>query len=417
MKELIRFSLGRRFHNKATMGFNIILFVAIGLLGFSDIILDAFNPSMFKKEVIYIEKLDKDESQFLMEMESNYTFKILENEKDGVVEKGYTIISKEDNTYLLHSKYTLSPLKISELQLLLQKYKQNTLLQNQENQILLAQYNEPIAIKNKVIQKNISVSQDKANIVFLFITSVYFMMLSFISGVASEVVNEKATKTLELILTSVSVKMHFFAKLVVGWLVIVVQGALSISYVVFWLLVRSTYDQGSGLLQLIRNLHLFEVKGNTFYSVLVNFEFSFSFIQTCFLILLFLLVGVFLLQLILVVVSSFVSSIEEAGNIQAPFYLLLLAIYYLVLAINNPQDLSEGVGYYLSFVPFLNMLLMPCRLLIQEVPFYELILSFSISCYCIKILLRKGIRIYEIGVLDYSCKGILYVFKTIVKNR
>ena len=36
----------------------------------------------------------------------------------------------------------------------------------------------------------------------------------------NEVIYEKSTKTLELILTSVSAKAHFLSKMVVGWLAI-----------------------------------------------------------------------------------------------------------------------------------------------------------------------------------------------------
>lgn len=43
----------------------------------------------------------------------------------------------------------------------------------------------------------------------MVVTGIYFMMLSFATTVANEVVYEKATKTLELILTSVSARTHF----------------------------------------------------------------------------------------------------------------------------------------------------------------------------------------------------------------
>ena len=122
---------------------------------------------------------------------------------------------------------------------------------------------------------------------------------------------------------------------------------------------------------------------------------------------LFLMLGVLFIQLVMVIVSSFVSSVEEAGNIQAPFYLLLLIIYYFVIAINNPYDLTEGIGYYMSYMPFINMLLMPCRLLISEVPIFEIVVSLSASIFAIICILYIGIPLYEKGVLDYSCKRVV----------
>ena len=92
-------------------------------------------------------------------------------------------------------------------------------------------------------------------------------------------------------------------------------------------------------------------------------------------------------------------------------------MYYLVMAINNPYDLNEGIGYYLSFVPLLNMLLMPCRLLISNVPFVQIFISMFFSILLIIFILHKGIPVYERGVLDYSCKGFIQVLKSLRKNK
>lgn len=322
------------------------------------------------------------------------------------------ILEKKDEQFILHSKYELNPMTISTFSINLTRYHKDKMMEDVEDKELLAAYNQEVFVENQTLKKQNEISSDKSNLIFMFVTSVYFMMLSFVSGVASEVVNEKATKTLELILTSVSAKTHFYSKLFVGWLVIVMQGVASISYIIFWLLIRSIYDQGTGVVALVKKLNLIEIKGSNFYSVLMNFDFSFSFFEKIFYILIFLLIGILIVQLVLVIVSSFVSSIEEASNIQAPFYLLLLGFYYLVLAINNPHELSEGIGFYLSFIPFMNMLLMPCRILIQDVPMLQMIISASISLYLVYIILTKGSKVYERGVLDYSCKGFIQVLKS-----
>lgn len=414
MKELVRFSLLRRFNNKACKSFNLIVFIAIGLFAFGDLILEVVNPGMFNKEVIYVENVPDEMLSYMKEVNAQqFQFKIVKENHGELVEKNQIILEKKEDQYYIHSKYALHEMQLSQVKFMLNGYHQKILIKNQEDANLLEAYQSDVKLENKISNKEVALSTDKANLLFLFVTSIYFMMLSFISGVASEVVNEKTTKTLELILTSVKAKTHFFAKLIVGWLVIVIQGVMSISYILFWLLVRSIYDQGTGIILLVKNLNLIEIKGNNFYGVLSSFDFSISFLQQCFFILIFLLLGILFLQLVMVVVSSFVSTIEEAGNIQAPFYLLLLAIYYLVIAINNPHELSEGIGYYLSFVPFVSMLVMPCRMMIQQVPLFEIALSIMISVYIIRYLIRKGVVLYEVGVLDYSCKGFMHVIKAI----
>lgn len=411
MKELIHFSLYRRFRNKATITFNIIIFVAIALACFSDKIMNIIDPTYTEKEVVYIKGADSNLSEYLNELEDEtYIFKKIDKNIKKKIEEGYDVIEVKKDKYILHTKYEASLKTITTYNLYLTNYHKMLVMNNSEDRMLIEKYNKEIKIENKILEKKVDLSTDKSNLIFMFVTSIYFMMLSFVSGVASEVVNEKSTKTLELLLTSVSAKTHFYAKLIVGWLVIVLQGILSLSYIIFWLLIRSVYDQGVGLLAFINKIGLYHFEDKNFYAILFKFDFNITFFKTILYVVLFLLLGILLMQLILVVISSFVSSVE-AGNIQAPFHLLLLGFYYLTLAINNPHELSEGIGYYLSYVPFFNMLLMPCRILIQNVPTIQLVISLSLSMFCILLVLRYGGKAYEKGVLDYSCKGFIDVIK------
>lgn len=417
MKELIRFSLTRRFNNKATKLFNIIIFVIIGCGFFADGIITFINPDFYKKDIIYVLNMNEEMRNYLnIQNQDVYEFSVLNKSKQEVIDQNDYVLEVKKEQYIVHSKYEVSPPTLHFLSAQLTQYHKDRLIEKTDNMELFETYNKVIHVDNKSITKN-KVSADKNNLIFMFVTSVYFMMLSFISGVASEVVNEKATKTLELILTSVSAKTHFYSKLIVGWLMIMIQFLLNASYLLFWFLLRSIYDQGSDLIVLIKKMNIIEVNGNNFYAILSNFDFSFAFFEKVLYIIVFLLLGILLAQLILVIISSFVSSVEEASNIQAPFYLLLLAIYYLVIAINNPYELSEGIGYYLSFVPFINMLVMPCRILIEEVPFFQMCVSAGISILLVYMICKKGSKVYERGVLDYSCKGFIAILKSIYKRQ
>lgn len=414
MKELMRFSLVRRFNNRSTKVFNIILFTVILCLGFADKIMKIVDPSMFESEVVYVVNIEEEMIDFFNENSSDaYTFKTSDKKVKTLAEQGNMVLTKTEDSYILFSKYEVEEPVIATFSLYINMYRKDKLMQNSENIEVLLAYNQDVSVENKVLEEQVDLSSEKSNLIFMFVTSIYFMMLSFISTVASEVVNEKATKTLELILTSVNAKEHFFAKLIVGWLVIVIQGCLSFSYILFALLLRSIYDQGSGLISFAKKMGVLVMEGNTFYSLLAEADFSFVFFQKFAIVLLFMLLGILFIQLLMVIVSSFVSSVEEAGNIQAPFYLVLLGFYYLTLALNNPHDLTEGIGFYLSFVPFLNMLIMPCRLLVSDVPIMQILYSLTFSLISIGFIIYKGIPVYERGVLDYSCRGFKQVMLSI----
>jgi len=107
------------------------------------------------------------------------------------------------------------------------------------------------------------------------------------------------------------------------------------------------------------------------------FDFRIQDLQRLGLALVFMLVGIFIVQLLILVLASQVKNAEEAAAIQGPFYLVLLLIYYLSLSIQSPASLSHGLGYQLSFVPVLSMLMMPIRIFTQELVFVEIFEFFN----------------------------------------
>ena len=414
MKELISFSLLRRFKNRSTIAFNIILFIGLMAIFFADGLINIINPQMLKQEIIITKNISNDLQEYLNNnANEDYIFKSGNKKTSYYLNNGNKILELKNNKYILHSNYEINQTVISTFELYLSQYEKNRILEESDNVDLLIKFNEQISITNKVKINEVDISEEKSNIIFMFVTSIYFMMLSFVSAVASEVVNEKSTRTLELVLTSISAKAHFISKMVVGWLVVVIQSSLSISYFIFWLIIRTIYDGCSGLISCINRLHIISISDDNIYQIINNLDLTYDLIIRIMFIVLFLMVGILIVQLVLTIVSSFVVSIEEAGNIQAPFYLMLLAIYYLSLSLNNPFDLSEGLGRLFSFIPIFNMLFMPCRILVINVPIIELIISFSMSVILIILVVVKGSKLYEKGVLDYSGKGLLEIIRSI----
>lgn len=199
--------------------------------------------------------------------------------------------------------------------------------------------------------------------------------------------------------------------MIVGWLGIILQFLSILILGSFWIGLRHLYDEGRGLIHFVNQLQLIHIEQETIWGILTHLPIDGELIIKLLFIFFFLMMGILLLQMILVVISSFIANIEEAGNVQGPFYLILLGIYYFTLSMNTPYQMSEGIGYVCSFLPFLNMLFMPCRLLIQDVKMIELVLSAIISSICMMLILAKGPSIYQRGVLDYSSKGFLTVLK------
>lgn len=412
MKELVSFSLRRRFFNGTTILLNILLcIVACGVL-FADKVLEIVNPSMFDDQRIYL-NLDDVVEETLMNLDTKGVEFIVDDREYKIIieEDPKAYVLYYDDGYKVASYYSIDENLVDVLRSMMERVHETLTLSTTLTLEEFEMLNQELELKNVVIQENVSMGSDKQNLVFMFISSLYFTMLSFSTSVANEVIYEKSTRQLELILTSVSAKSHFLSKMTVGWLGILIQAGLVAVYVLIAGVLRHLYDGGKGFIKVINHLELFTIKQETFVEFFksINFEFDFFIKIGC--VFLFLIIGILTLQMIMVVLSSFIVNIEEAGNVQGPLYMVLIAVYYFAISVNTPYHMSEGIGYILSFFPFLNMLFMPCRLLIQNVSILELSLSGLLSITFMYLVITKGAKIYQRGVLDYTSRDFIGVLK------
>ena len=398
MKNLIMFSLKRRFFNKATIILNILLFVLLGCGFFADKLVLLIKPDLFSPLTIYVDDHLWENKELFFDDNSLYEIYPYDNQE--ISENEY-VLYHGNPEWIVQSLYAVNAVDMQKITIIIQQYQQNEWLSSSKlNEITEIQEVLNPVIVSRVLSETLNIDSDKQNMMFVVITSIYFMMLSFSSVIANEVVYEKTSKILELILTSVSAKVHFLSKMFIGWLTITIQTLFTGFFFVFWVFYRQIYDHGHDLLDFFYKLGLIKVEANTFSEFLIKLNIDHDIIMLFLLGLAFLFLGILFLQMIMVIVSSFVTSIEESSNIQSPCYLILLVIYYFTLSINTPYQMSAGIGYYLSFVPFFSMLFMPCRLLLQTVPLYEIIISLAIAFIAILLVIDFGSHIYKLGILD-----------------
>jgi ABC-2 type transport system permease protein len=240
----------------------------------------------------------------------------------------------------------------------------------------------------------------RENLVFMILTSVYFMMLNFISVNSNEIIQEKSSNILEFILTSVSPFQHFCAKILTGLITVLVQIGLSGGIFTLILMARLNTDQGKGLFTLANKYLALDGNGITYETLLSLFKFDGSLIIRASFAILFLVLGLLIIQVLILILSARVKTIEEAGSIQGPFYLGLLGLYYLSLVLNTPTQLIKGLGVILSYVPISSMLLMGMRILSTNVAHDELILSLLLSLFTLIIIMWGGFGWYRKGLVN-----------------
>lgn len=392
MKELIWFSIKRRFLNKANLLFIILLFIGTFIIFNLDHIMVIIQPDFNDPLTVKIEQPEI--SEFLLT--SDYKIK--------VQEQASIVINYFEEQYTISADYPLSiyqQLLISDF--LLDYHQSNVLIKMDPN--IIAKYqarlNPTVLFKvNNEVEK-----KDNTTLAFMLVTMIYFMMISFSSMSANEVVYEKTTKLLEIILTTVTTKTHFYAKMLVGWLNILIQSCLSISVVGVVFIYRYLIDKGINLCLCLQKLGLVDENFKSFKDVGKWFAFDSTFISKMMIIMVILMVGIVSVQIIMVSISSFVSNIEESSNIQSPMYILFMGLYYFSLSFNHPASLEKGIGYICSFLPITSMLFMPYRLLLVTVSLSDLMISIGINCGFLIVVFYLGEKIYQKGILHQPSKS------------
>lgn len=386
MRTLLKFALKRRFFNKLSLSLQaLFILVVFGLLYVDKLSawigLDLHQPY----QIAFSNMMDRDKID--IDLWANQGFELVKDKADILIElkeEGYTV--KGVNDVILKQRIQA---------ILLIQHKQNILKTSQENVHAWLEEYENIHVHFEEIE--VEQTSFKAQLALVFLTGLYFMLLNFIAVNSGEIIMEKTTHIMPLILSSVSTRAHFVSKLILGMFSVMFQIVSSILIVGLGLYLRFRDDRFRGLIQAAsKYLALPEFE---FELLLKLFDFHIQDFQRLSLALLFMLVGIFIVQLLILVLASQVKNAEEAAAIQGPFYLVLLLIYYLSLSIQSPASLSHGLGYQLSFVPVLSMLMMPIRIFTQDLVLVEIFSSLTISFALIIFLLSitypsyvKGLR-------------------------
>jgi ABC-2 type transport system permease protein len=115
---------------------------------------------------------------------------------------------------------------------------------------------------------------------------------------------------------------------------------------------------------------------------------------------LFFVLGFFLYATLYAMVGSMVSSEEDAQQMQFPVTLLIVVpMMILGLVMSNPNSTSSIV---LSMVPFFAPALMMLRIAVINPPVWQVILSMVIMVVTILGFLWVAAKIYRVGILMYG---------------
>lgn len=216
-------------------------------------------------------------------------------------------------------------------------------------------------------------------LVYVLILLIYVAVIYYPNMIAMEVANEKSSRVMEILISSVSPVKHMFAKIAgIGTLGIVQMLIFGIAgYFAFQ---TSGSDMAEG-----------------FFSVM---GFSDIKISTFLFAVLFFLLGYFLYAVLAALLGSLVSRTEDVQQLMLPMmFLIVISSFIAFSGIGMPEASYVTIS---SFIPFFAPLVMFLRVGMLDIPLWEPLLSIAIMLLTIGVLGWFGARVYRGGVLMYG---------------
>ena len=415
LKYLIKNSLSKKMKTKWFVIANIILFVVIaGLINIDSIIKFFGGDFNDKLEIMVIDNIGSyeefkstyevaSETLDLGEVEIIKYDKTYEDALDEIKEEDKILIElNADDTNFVRAKLVSNDnIDVNIYQLI------TTTINSIKRDIALKHYNISdnilALIDAKVEIERIKLDDNKnademleliMGTIFPLIILPFFMLTMFlVQMIGAEINEEKTTKGMEIIISNVSPTVHFASKIIAGNVFVLAQGLLLILYVVLGLGIRfvSTGAVIGGEVQTYVGDIINSLKISGVLPVLS---------KAIPLTIILMLITFLAYSLVAGILASMTTNMEDFQQLQTPIIIVSLVAYYLSMM----AAMFEGSLFIkiLGFVPFISSLLAPALLVLGQFSIVDMVISILITCATVFLLYKYGIKIYKVGILNYS---------------
>ena len=430
---LVGISLKRKIKSKWFVIVNIILMFAIVGLFNIDSIIGFFGGDFNEKQKIYV--IDNTKTSFEIFKDSIEKTDInLKNSNSYEVKKYNKSLEDGKKKIKKEEKAIIIELNSDEKDILKAKVISNTFIDTIDYQIItncltnlrtnyaiaslglsedeITKLYSDIKIDRIILDEN-KKSKDEnmetiMSTVFPFIILPFFILsIYLVQMIGAEVNDEKTTRGMEIIISNVSPKTHFASKIIAGNTFVLIQGIILLLDSAIGLLVRKLMG-GSNLIAKA-GFDVTDILKKALDTDLIN-----QLIYIIPLMLISMILTFIAYSLVAGILASMTTNTEDFQQVQTPIVLVSLVGYYLSMM----AGIFKGAAFIkvLSFVPFISAILAPSLLVLGQISILDVIIGIIILIFTNFILVKYGLRIYKVGILNYSSKDLWKKMFKAIKN-
>ena len=228
---------------------------------------------------------------------------------------------------------------------------------------------------------------------YLLVFVLYLFVIIYANSVMRSVLEEKTTRIVEVIVSSVKPHQLLLGKLIGVCSVCLTMFAI---WVIFGVLLVMNIEPLLGIFG-IDSLPI------QFTLVIGTIKASSTEILTYFFV--YFIVGFFMYSTLYAVVGAVCSSEEEAQQTGGPLTMLIVVPFILMFQLFRIPDSTLSV--LLSHVPFFSPILMFMRINVLMPPLWEILLNILLMCATVLLVTLISGKIYRIGILMYGKRPTL----------
>ncbi len=421
LKYLTKISLKRKINTKWFVIANVIFaIIIIGLLNM-DAVIGFFGGDFDQTQIVYVQDntdrtydiltsqnaayknlTDDSENAFKLEKTTKSSEEIFKDKKNK--DAWYLTIDNDSENYIkatLTSEGYINTSSYAGISTIMNNTK--TVIAMEENNISseqLAKISSPINLERKILDEDKKSEDENAQMIMstvfpILILPFFALTMFLVQMVGAEINDEKTTRGMEIIISNVSPKIHLFSKVIASNLFVFLEAVLLVIYAIIGFIIRTfiggsvatgNFDISSILDTILKN----DIASSLAYIIPLA---------------IILMILTFIAYAILAgILASMTTNTEDFQQMQMPIVIISLVGYYLAMM----AGLFDGSIFIkvLSFIPFISAILAPSLLILGQIGIFEVVIAIILLIITIWLLLKYGMRIYRVGILNYSSKDL-----------
>lgn len=283
----------------------------------------------------------------------------------------------------------------------------NSTLSGIRSEIVLSEYNishdeyqnisKSVDVENVVLSdKDMEDNMIAASVMQILTMPLFMLIIFLVQMIGAEVNEEKTTKSMEIIISNVSPETHFLSKVLSSNLFVIIQGCLLIIFALLGIGIRYLITDGNILGGLGGEMSSF-VDGLSVNGVMDTLSVMIP------ILIVMIILTFFAYSLLAGILASMTTNMEDFQQLQTPIVIISLVGFYLSMM----ASMFSGSLFIkiMSYIPFISSLLSPTLYIMGEIGLIDLLISIVLLIGMIYLLIKYGLRIYKVGILNYSQTG------------